>query len=51
MYNLDEFITSKLYYITEEPCDNLYMMDNNKDKSKRKERKLHSVLIFTPLKI
>ncbi len=43
MYNLDEFRTSKLHYITEEPCDNLYMMDNNKDKLKRK---LHSVLTF-----
>ncbi len=46
MYNLDEFRTSKLHYITEEPCDNLYMMDNNKDETKRKERKLHSVLTY-----
>ncbi len=46
MYNLDEFRTSKLHHITEEPCGNLYMMDNNKDKEKRKERKLHSVLTF-----
>lgn len=46
MYNLDEFRTSKLHYITEEPCENLYIMDNNKDETKRKERKLHSVLTF-----
>jgi len=46
MYNLDEFRTSKLHYITEEPCDNLYIMDNNEDETKRKERKLHSVLTF-----
>ncbi len=46
MYNLDEFRTSKLHHITEKPCDNLYMMDNNKDETKRKERKLHSVLTY-----
>ena len=46
MYNLDEFMTSKLHYITEKPCDNFYIPDNNKDKTKRKERKLHSVLTF-----
>ena len=46
MYNLDEFRTSKLHYITEEPCDNLYIMDNNEDKLKIKERKLHSVLTY-----
>ena len=46
MYNLDEFRTSKLHYITEKPCENLYIPYNNKDKTKRKERKLHSVLTF-----
>ena len=46
MYNIDEFRTSKLHYKTEEVCDILYMMDNNKDKSKRKERKIHAVLTF-----
>ncbi len=46
IYNLDEFRTSKLHYITKEVCNNLYMMDNNKDKTKRKERKLHSVLTY-----
>lgn len=45
-YNIDEFRTSKLHYKTEEVCDNLYMMDNNKDKTKRKERKIHAVLTF-----
>jgi hypothetical protein len=45
-YYIDEFRTSKLHYKTEEPCDNLYNMDNNKDKTKRKERKIHSVLTF-----
>ena len=38
-YYIDEFRTSKLHYKTEEPCDNLYHKDNNKDKTKRKERK------------
>jgi len=46
MYNIDEFRTSKLHYKTEEVCDNLYMMDNNKDKTKQKERKIHAVLTF-----
>ena len=32
MYNLDEFRTSKLHHITEEPCYNLSIIDNNKDK-------------------
>jgi hypothetical protein len=45
-YYIDEFRTSKLHYKTEEPCDNLYHIDNNKDKTKRKERKIHSVLTF-----
>ena len=45
-YNIDEFRTSKLHYKTEEVCDNLYIMDNNKDKTKRKERKIHAVLTF-----
>jgi hypothetical protein len=46
MYNIDEFRTSKLHHKTEEVCDNLYMMDNNKDKTKQKERKIHAVLTF-----
>jgi hypothetical protein len=45
-YYIDEFRTSKLHYKTEEPCDNLYHIDNNNDKTKRKERKIHSVLTF-----
>jgi hypothetical protein len=45
-YYIDEFRTSKLHYKTEEPCDNLYYIDNNKDKTKRKERKIYSVLTF-----
>ena len=46
MYNIDEFRTSKLHHKTEEVCDNLFMMDNNKDKTKLKERKIHAVLTF-----
>ncbi len=45
-YYIDEFRTSKLHYKTEEPCDNLCHIDNNKDKTKRKERKIHAVLTF-----
>lgn len=46
MYNIDEFRTSKLHHKTEEVCNNLYMMDNNKDKTKQKEKKIHTVLTF-----
>ena len=46
MYNIDEFRTSKLYNKTEEPCENLYIMDKNKIKEKRKVRKIHAVITF-----
>ena len=46
MYNIDEFRTSKLHYKTEEECSNLYHIDNNKIKEKRKIRKIHAVLTF-----
>ena len=41
LYNIDEFRTSCLNYITEEPCKNLYLPDN-----KNKERKMHSILTY-----
>jgi hypothetical protein len=41
LYNIDEFRTSCLNYITEEPCKNLYLPDN-----KNKERKIHSILTY-----
>lgn len=46
MYNIDEFRTSKIHYVTEEECNNLYQMDSNKEKEKRRERKIHAVLTF-----
>ena len=46
VYNIDEFRTSKLHYKTEEECSNLYHIDNNKIKEKRKIRKIHAVLTF-----
>jgi hypothetical protein len=46
MYNIDEYNTSKLHYKTEEECKNFYHLDNNKEKEKRKERKIHAVLTF-----
>ena len=46
MYNIDEFRTSKLHYKTEEVCENLYIMDKNKIREKRKLRKIHAVLTF-----
>ena len=45
-YNIDEFRTSKLHYKTEEECENIYLLDNNKDKTKRMKRKIHAVLTF-----
>ena len=45
-YNIDEFRTSKLHYKTEEECENIYLLDNNKDKIKRIKRKIHAVLTF-----
>ena len=41
VFNIDEFRTSCLNYITEEPCKNLYLPDN-----KNKERKIHSILTY-----
>ena len=41
VYNIDEFRTSCLNYITEEPCKNLYLPDK-----KKKERKIHSILTY-----
>ena len=46
VYNIDEFRTSKLHHITEEECENLCLMDKNKIKEKRKERKIHAVLTY-----
>ena len=46
MYNIDEFRTSKLHYKTEGECNNLYHIDNNKIKEKRKIRKIHAVLTY-----
>ena len=46
-YNIDEFRTSKLHYKTEEECENIYLLDNNKDKTKRMKRKIHAVLTGT----
>ena len=46
MYNIDEFRTSKLHYKTEVECNNLYHIDNNKIKEKRKIRKIHAVLTY-----
>jgi hypothetical protein len=41
VFNIDEFRTSCLNYITEEPCKNLYLPDK-----KNKERKIHSILTY-----
>ena len=41
MYNLDEYRTSCLNYITEEVCENKYLPDK-----KKKERKIHSILTY-----
>jgi hypothetical protein len=41
VYNIDEFRTSCLNYITEEPCKNLYLPDK-----KNVERKMHSILTY-----
>ena len=41
VFNIDEFRTSCLNYITEEPCKNLYLPDN-----KNKVRKIHSILTY-----
>jgi N-acetylmuramoyl-L-alanine amidase len=41
VYNIDEFRTSCLNYITEEVCKNLYLPDK-----KKVERKMHSILTY-----
>jgi len=41
VYNLDEYRTSCLNYITEEVCENIYLPDK-----KKKERKIHSILTY-----
>ena len=41
IYNIDEFRTSCLNYITEEPCKNLYLPDKTNI-----ERKMHSILTY-----
>ena len=41
IYNIDEFRTSCLNYITEEPCKNLYLPDKTNN-----ERKMHSILTY-----
>ena len=41
VYNLDEYRTSCLNYITEEICENMYLPDK-----KKKERKIHSILTY-----
>ena len=41
VYNIDEFRTSCLNYITEEVCKNLYLPDK-----KKIQRKMHSILTY-----
>ena len=42
MYSINEFRTSKLHHVTEEPCKNLYL----RDAKTGKKRKVHTVLTY-----
>lgn len=46
IYDFDEYGTSKYNCKTFGEQNNLYLMDNNKDKTKRKFRKMHSILTY-----
>ena len=47
VYNIDEFRTSCLSYVTEEKCKNLYLtFPNRKNSNKIEKQKIHAVLTY-----